>query len=354
MSELLVVRIGQSTRLNRALAFATEGLQAEQTDCLNPAAWGGKRLLFAAAADAYGIDPAFPALLREIRSHPGCLQGCIAGVVIDSTDELYTKDAAQSLVLAANLAGCLFPGKPLVEGTGSLFNQHILAKQLGLGLEETYFSRIRELVMRIVEFEPIHFDAPEIVMLHASDNTRSNTVWIGREVAARLPDNCRVTELSLQNGTIYDCRGCSFEACLHFAENGRCFYGGAMATDILPAIRRCNALFMLCPNYNDSVSANIMAMFNRLTNLLVTRDLSDKYLFGVVVSGYSGSDLVARQLLGALCLNKTMMLPPEFCIMQTAHEPGTAKEAEGISARLDAFAENMTNILIGDRKSEAP
>lgn len=347
MSELLVVRIGNNARLDRALEFALADLPATETESLDSTGWQGKRLLFAAAADAYGIDPAFPALLREIRSHPGCMQGCIAGVVIDSTDELYTKDAAQSLVLAANMAGCLFPGKPLVEGTGSLFNQHILAKQHGLGLEETYFSRIRDLARRIISFEPIHFEAPEVILLHASDNTRSNTVWMGREVAARLPECCRVTELSLQNGTIYDCRGCSFEACLHFAENGRCFYGGAMATDILPAIRRCNALFILCPNYNDAVSANIMALFNRLTNLLVTGDLSDKYLFGVVVSGYSGSDLVARQLLGAMCLNKTMMLPPSFCMLQTAHEPGTAKEAEGITERLDAFAENMARVLTG-------
>ena len=126
--------------------------------------------------------------------------------------------------------------------------------------------------------------------------------------------------ISLQNGSIHDCRGCSYEACLHFAAQSRCFYGGSISDEVLPAISACDAMLFLCPNYNDAVSANIMALFNRLTNLLVKQDLYQKYLYGIVVSGYSGSDIVARQLLGAMCLNKTAILPPDFCLMQTAHD----------------------------------
>ena len=103
-------------------------------------------------------------------------------------------------------------------------------------------------------------------------------------------------------------------------------------------------MLFLCPNYNDAVSANLMALFNRLTNLLVTQDLYDKYLYGIVVSGYSGSDIVARQLLGAMCLNKTAILPPRFCLMQTAHDAGSVQKADGIDARLDAFAAQIAKI----------
>lgn len=85
--------------------------------------------------------------------------------------------------------------------------------------------------------------------------------------------------------------------------------GGSISDEVLPAISACDAMLFLCPNYNDAVSANIMALFNRLTNLLVKQDLYQKYLYGIVVSGYSGSDIVARQLLGAMCLNKTAILP---------------------------------------------
>ena len=88
-------------------------------------------------------------------------------------------------------------------------------------------------------------------------------------------------------------------------------------------------------------NAGKTALFNRLTNLLVKQDLYQKYLYGVVVSGYSGSDIVARQLLGAMCLNKTAVLPPKFCLMQTAHDPGSVQKADGIGAQLSAFAARL-------------
>lgn len=308
--------------------------------------WRGGRLLFAICVDALGPDEGFVRLLRLLRANPGCLQGCVAGILVDGGSELYTKQAAQDIALAANLAGCAFPGKPLVEGTASLYNQHILAERLGLGWEETYFRRAQELVNRLQQFCLPRFSQPSVLMLHASDNRRSNTVWLGRQLLARLEPECRTREISLQNGTIQDCRGCSYAACLHFAQNQTCFYGGAISEEVLPAIARSDALLFLCPNYNDAVSANLMALFNRLTNLLLQQELYDKYLFGVVVSGYSGSDLVARQLLGAMCFNKTAILPPEFCLMQTAHDPGSAQHVAGIDARLDAFAAHMRKTLL--------
>ena len=160
----------------------------------------------------------------------------------------------------------------------------------------------------------------------------------------RLPSTFETKTISLQNGSIHDCRGCSYEACLHFAAQSRCFYGGSISDDVLPAISRCDAMLFLCPNYNDAVSANLMALFNRLTNLLVRQDLYEKYLYGIVVSGYSGSDIVARQLLGAMCLNKTAILPPDFCLMQTAHDPGSVRTADGIDARITEFAARIAKI----------
>jgi multimeric flavodoxin WrbA len=108
----------------------------------------------------------------------------------------------------------------------------------------------------------------------------------------------------------------------------------------------CDALLLLCPNYNDSVSANILAFINRLTALLVNTSFYNKYLYAVVVSGYSGSDLVAQQLLGALCLNKTFMLPPHFCLMQTANDPGEAMKTDGMPGRIEVFANEMLKTIL--------
>lgn len=342
---LIVLRVGSSERMERLLRCALEGRDVvwlspdHLTNGLQDA-----RILFAVCVDACGVDVEFVRLLRILRGGVN-LKGCVAGIVVDGADELYTKSAAQELALAANMVGCAFPGKPLVEGTGSLYNQHILARRMELSWEETYFTRGRELVKRLMQFEAPRFENPKVLMIHASDNQRSNTVWLGRQLLQRLPENFSTREISLQNGTIHDCRGCSYAACLHFSQSDTCFYGGAISQEVLPAIRECDAMLFLCPNYNDAVSANLMALFNRMTNLLVQQELLDKYLFGVVVSGYSGSDLVARQLLGALCFNKTVMLPPQFCMLETAHDPGSAQHLPQVEQRLDDFAARMAAIL---------
>ena len=345
---LYLVRAGASARMDRLLEFslAHTPWQPLALESLARGAARDRKLLFAVCVDELGAGEQLCRLLRLLRREPQCLRGSIAGIVVDGAGELYTKQAAQDVALAANLAGCIFPGKPLVEGTGSLYNQHILAARMGMDWEQTYFTRARELVNRLSQFRPPRFPQPRVLMLHASDNRKSNTVWIGRQLLARLEPACVTQEISLQNGTIQDCRGCSYAACLHFAQNNTCFYGGAISEAVMPAIAACDAMLFLCPNYNDAVSANLMALFNRLTNLLLQQELYDKYLFGVVVSGYSGSDLVARQLLGAMCFNKTAILAPSFCLMQTAHDPDSARHASGITGRIDAFAAHMRAVLL--------
>lgn len=83
-----------------------------------------------------------------------------------------------------------------------------------------------------------------------------------------------------------------------------------MVEEVYPAVRRCDALVMLCANYNDALSANLTACVNRLTALFRQTRFYDKRLFGLVVSGYSGGDLLARQLISALNMNKSFSCRP--------------------------------------------
>lgn len=330
-------------RLREALNYALQGIEHRFVPL--DAELKSKRILFALSCDENGMDVETLRLIRRLRGEKGCLQGSLGSVIVDGEGELYTKQLAQDLVLAANLAGCLFPGKPLVEGTKSLYNHHILASQRGLSWQEMYFARIRELIARLQVFSAPKFDRPKILVLHASESGRSSTLWLWSKMKEILLPYCDIREISLQNGTIHDCRGCSYHACLHFSNNDSCFYGGAISETVLPAIRESNALVFLCPNYNDAVSANITALFNRLTSLLLKSDLHEKYLFGVVVSGFSGSDLVARQLLGAMCLNKTAMLPPNFCMLQTANDLEAIQKIPEIHAQIDLYAKNILKYL---------
>lgn len=86
---------------------------------------------------------------------------------------------------------------------------------------------------------------------------------------------------------------------------------------------------MLCPNYNDALSANLTAFINRLTALFRQTRFYDKALFALVVSGYSGSDLVARQLISAMNMNKSFYLPGRFALLETANDPGEAMGLPG-------------------------
>lgn len=345
MKPLLVIQSGKHERLREILRAALKDIPYECVFvCDELPALQNRRVLFALCVGEFGLDEGVCRLLMRLRSRPNAMEGAIAAMLIDGAGELYTKQLARMLAMAANAAGCLFPSKPLVEATGSLANWNVQSKRRGVSPLEAYEIAACELTERLWRFETVKHERPRVLVLHASERKTSNTLALGEAVAARLRDACEINVISLQNGTVFDCRGCSYKTCAHFAAQNSCFYGGSIVSDVYPAIMDCDAL-LLCPNYNDALSANLTACINRLTSLLVFNSLYDKYLYAAVVSGYSGSDLVAQQLLGALCLNKTFMLPPRFCLMQTANDPGEALRADGIEQRLDAFAQNMLTQL---------
>ena len=66
----------------------------------------------------------------------------------------------------------------------------------------------------------------------------------------------------------------------------------------------------------------------------------------VVVSGYSGGDIVASQVVSALNMNKGFWLPAEFCLLETANDAGTAITLSGIDERLSKFTVNILRQLI--------
>ena len=166
METLTLVRIGRSARLERLLPAALAEFPVTELPAEQIASAAGRRLLFAVAVDAYGPDEAFVRLLRTLRQNPDCLCGCIGGVIVDGAGELDTKQLARQLVLTANLAGCAFPGKPLVEGTGSLYNQHIQAGLLHLSWEQTYAHQMAQLAGRLLRFRLPRFERPKIGRAH--------------------------------------------------------------------------------------------------------------------------------------------------------------------------------------------
>ena len=349
--ELLVIHppaddARDDARLNGVLQAALSGAEyRELTDLAVLPDLHGARLLFAVALGEYGVNAAYTRLLRTLRAAPSMLDGCTSALLIDGAGELYTKSTAAELGLAANLAGSALIGRPLVEATGSLTNFRVQAKLLDTDLTGAYRAAARELVERLLVAELPKKEKPEILALHASSYHTSNTMQLWGEVKNHLGNACSVTEIGLRNGAVSDCSGCPYTACLHFGEKDRCFYGGLMQDEVWPAVRRCDAVVLLCPNYNDALSANLTAFINRLTGLFRQTRFYDKALFAIVVSGYSGGDIVARQLVSAMNMNKSFYLPPRFALIETANDPGEAMTLPGMGTRLDEFTERIKKEL---------
>lgn len=299
-----------------------------------------KKILFAVSLGESGINLEFYSILKRIRLDRTCFEGSVGGIIIDGTSELFTKSVARELAFSANLSGCTFPGKPLVEGTRSLENYNVVARRLDVENLQAYMYSGKELVDKIIEFNPPKKKNPKILVLHASNYQKSNTLGLWRLIEKHL-ENCTVTEIALRNGAVMDCIGCPYTTCRHFGEAGSCIYGGVIVDQVYPAIVDCDALVMLCPNYNDAISANLSAFINRLTALLRMKKFYDKYLFSLVVSGYSGSDIVAQQLISGLNMNKTFILPGRFAMLETANSAGSLITIEGMEERATAFAQNI-------------
>ena len=301
---------------------------------------GAERLtpvLFVIFLGKDGVNLEYTKLLRFLRTCPGILDGCIAGVITDGESDLYTKSVARELVFTANEAGCAFVGRPLVEGTRTLSNFAVVAQIMETDEPSAYRRSAALLVKEILEFRRKKTHRPKLLVLHASIRKTSNTLalWNKTEACLRASGaELDIRTISLQNGTLYDCAGCPYRTCLHYGEQGSCFYGGVMAEEVYPAVREADAIVMLCANYNDALTA----LFRQVR-------FYEKALFGVVVSGYSGSDIVAEQLIAALNMNKTFYLPPRFALLETANNAGQAVQLPGINDRVRAFAENILETL---------
>ena len=383
MKEIIVLRpsYGENVReprLSAALDRALEGREyrmitnledfqeefaSKRRDYINE---GGtkrplRRILFAVHLGASGINLELFRWLKEMRMNPNLLSNCVGGVIIDGEGDLYTKNIGRQLVLAANACGCAFPGRPYVEGTGSLSNFNIQAKNRNTDVLTAYYEETRDMVGRVLAYGDGTTDGvcavddvencrkPKLLMVHSSRPKTSNTyqLWslAKKEIEAA---GVEVTEVSLRNGEVQDCRGCPYKACMHFGEKGSCFYGGPIVEEVYPALRSCDGLLLLCPNYNDALDANLTAMINRMTALYRQVPFYDKKIFAMIVSGYSGSDIIGGQILGALNMNKAFQLPSKFAAMATANDPGSAMKLPNIEAKMAVYGRHVAAVLKGE------
>lgn len=308
----------------------------------------GEKVLFAVELKETGINIEHYNFLHNLISlRELSMQGCIGSVLINSENELFSRDVARKTIFYSNMSGCMFPGRPLCEATGSLKNLTTYQKSLkqDYSLEDILLMESQNVVKRLVNFKSPEKPNPKILAIHASNYKTSNTLSLWNKVKSHL-SKFQINEIHIENGSVIDCRGCSYKTCKHYSESVNCFYGGVMVEEVYPAIIEADALVMICPNYNDAVSANLTATINRLTSLFHKTKFYDKYLFSIVVSGFSGGDIIASQLISSLNINKTFILPPNFVLLETANDYGDIEKIVDIEEKAKLFADNMKSSIL--------
>lgn len=297
------------------------------------------KIIFAVELDEAGFYNPIAKIISELKSMGNAsMQSSEAILLIHSPCEFNTKWAAQNIIFQCNMLGCSFMGHPIVEATGGLLNLKTWQKTMNCSLEEICLELCKKLGQRFFSDKHPTFENPKMLVLHASSKTTSNTLALWNMTKQHLSDKWTITEKHVENGHVKDCAGCHFHTCIHYGKQKSCFYGGVMVEEIYPAIEKTNSLMWICPNYNDSISANIMAVINRITALYRQLSFYDKYIFSIIVSGNSGCDSVARQLIGSLNINKGFRLPPYFAMMSTANDPGSIYKVPGIEIMAQKYA----------------
>lgn len=303
----------------------------------------GKKLLFVAELNSCGFDIKMLDFFSKIyKECPNAFKNSVAAILTHSCTELATKRFTQDIIFLANSMGCAFIGKSMVEATKDMRNFLTWQKTIKLPLDQICCKLSGQLGQRLQNYKHNIIQDPKITVIYSSPHKYSNTMLLWKMISEKL-SGFKFKEILIENGKIADCKGCSYTACKHHSDRRTCFYGGFMVENVLPAVEEADCVIWLCPNYNDSYSANICATINRLTVLCHRQDFTSKLMYGIVVSGNSGSDSVAKQLIGALNLNKGFRLPPYAILSETANDPGAILKVKDIDRKVNYFTANFYN-----------
>ncbi|MGM0380155.1 MAG: flavodoxin family protein [Bacillota bacterium] len=343
MKKIKILKFSDSYLINQMINnFKTEvKSQVIEKDFFNKLKFENEKYVIAYKVDDVGSNKSLMDFIRKIKKKNIKFKKCFSVLLTYSLDDLYTKTFTQQVVFLLNTSGLSFIGQPLIEVIEDYKNFRKWQKHYkNKDLKEILEINIKKLANRLKKFNDYVVKKPKILVLHASSYDTSNTLMLWKMIKKNLK-GYEIKEIEIEDGKIVDCSGCPFETCLHYAKNKSCYYGGVIIEDILPAIEESDYIIWICPNYNDSVSAKLMAVINRMTVLYRRISLKKKVMYSVIISGNSGSDSVAKHLISALNLNKGFILPPNFSIMEIANDPGSIKSVKNIDKKAKEFAKKI-------------
>lgn len=303
----------------------------------------GKKLLLAQSLDASGADPAVNAFLSEISARQNPLEDSTVGCFVESQSDFFTRIAGVNAIYLMNRAGATLPGRSLVEATPGLSNFEPLQKVLNKTPEELFLDQL-DALREGLSAKSIRYDTPRLSVwtIGRPGVSATRAVW---ELIEPHLSGLEIDFLNFGNQNIRDCRGCAYEICKEMGAQTRCIYEDYIVETLYPSIEKADAVLIMAPNYNDMLPANFVSAINRLTALFRKRKFYDKQLFSVIVAGYTGAELLSRQLISALHINKTFALPPRFSLELRAQNVESVQKNEALPQIAQDFALHIQNIL---------
>lgn len=302
-------------------------------------------VLFAIALDASGMNAGYDRMKRRMATERDLLHGARAAVVVDGPGALFTKSVGRELVFRANHAGCAFIPRALIEATGNLANFELRAALLETDLERAYHYHLAGLLGRLAADRPRPPQGTaRLSVLCATDRLgTANTVALWRHMERRLPEAVERHLVNLGKGRIFDCFGCSYSHC----RTRGCPKTDALTEGLYDELAQADGVLLLVPNLNDGLGPDMAAFLNRMTHLANGDLIRHQAIFAVIVSGYSGGDIITRQILNGFCLNKGFHLPPYFAMMETANRPLAILENDRALAHAERFSTHIAEVLLG-------
>ncbi|HHT21226.1 MAG TPA: NAD(P)H-dependent oxidoreductase [Tissierellia bacterium] len=326
------LQVVRSNRPDRLLDQMLEHFQADHS-------FEGEKVVFGLSLDEYGRDDH---IYQRLKDDPEAFRSGVGSVLITSSSDLYTKEAAKEIIHLLNGRGMEFPGHSVIEAIQDLKNMRKWARNLETDRLSALLAQARQAGQRLAAYTPTK--VKKLLVLHANSRPdRSNTMQLFREVEHHLKIDYLAIEILDEH--IRDCAGCSYKTCGYYSSIQSCHFGGLFTDRILQQIDQAGALLLLAPNYNDALSAKMMAVVNRLSVLYRRGPFYDKYVFALVVSGNSGSDSVARQIIGAYHINKGFRLPARFYQQAIANDPGEILQDRSLQTKTGQFARDLMRYI---------
>lgn len=315
-----------------------------------PSGLAGHGLLLVVESDEYGFDRSVMDFLRIMdRRCPTFWDESVVGLLVCSSSIDFTKSQSNHLIYLLNRRGAAFPGHPVVEVIEGLMNFRTWQNHLALPREEILHMQLHRLLSRIsqtAETQPWRCGATNILVVHASDRSRSNTWTLWQMVRQKLNDQGFkpiIVELDFSGQYIDDCSACSFERCLAFGQINSCLHQDQVSRELYSALQQASDVVWLAPNYNDALSGRLSSIINRLSAPYRQNPFYDKRTHSIVVSGNSGCNSVHSQLIGALTVNKGFLLPPKATLSAIANDPRDVLSYPHIEELAERFALNLCN-----------